>query len=296
MGLLLNIDSGETIALWPRHRVGRSRASHTRLREADVSGDHALIAWSDGWTLRDLGSRNGTSLRGALIEAGRPELLRKGDEIGIGGARFRLIAATPPTAAATAGSEVMEGDGSALALPSFEDPAALFEYEDGWVDAEGRPVEDGARVQVAGTEWTLSLPGLEELAETRDLGGARDLARCSLHFGVSADEEYVEVTVRCGGEALPLKPKAHHYVLLTLARARLGDVAEGEAASAAGWLHTEDLQRMLRSTRNQIYLAAHRTKKELAALGIVGAEGVVERRTTSQQLRIGVADLVVETI
>ena len=50
----------------------------------EVSGNHAEIkAASDGWTVRDLGSTNGTRLNGEWISPGQEYMLRNGDVIKI---------------------------------------------------------------------------------------------------------------------------------------------------------------------------------------------------------------------
>jgi hypothetical protein len=50
-------------------KVGRHPGNDLRLQEQAVSSFHAVIEWlADGWHVRDLGSRNGTTLNGRSIK------------------------------------------------------------------------------------------------------------------------------------------------------------------------------------------------------------------------------------
>jgi hypothetical protein len=68
--------------------IGRSSACELVVEDDTVSRRHAELELRDGtWRLRDLGSRNGTWVNGrraADVE------VRPGDELQLGGARFRL--------------------------------------------------------------------------------------------------------------------------------------------------------------------------------------------------------------
>jgi hypothetical protein len=49
-------------------KVGRHPSNDLRLQEPSVSSFHAVIEWvNDSWSVRDLGSRNGTSLNGRRL-------------------------------------------------------------------------------------------------------------------------------------------------------------------------------------------------------------------------------------
>ncbi len=50
-------------------KVGRHPTNDLRLREQAVSSFHAVIEWvEEAWSVRDLGSRNGTSLNGRRVQ------------------------------------------------------------------------------------------------------------------------------------------------------------------------------------------------------------------------------------
>lgn len=272
---------------------------NTSLRSSDVSAQHLAITWAgDAWTVRDLASRNGTWLDGRKLAVGEVAALRKGAALQVGSPveRLTLVDDAPPCPQALAGEQVIEGSAELLALPSPEDPVAvvMFDPEEGWVlSMEDRraAVRDGHELEVAGTRWRLSLPeSLDRTAEARALPqGASDLG---LRFKVSGDEEYVELTVTLSGRAHRLAPKSHHYLLLTLARARLEEADSPEPER--GWVYTEDLMKMLRISSNQLYVAMHRARKEIEGLGLADGAELIERRATTHQVRLGSGDLRVE--
>lgn len=87
--------------------LGRSLANEVHLDDESVSRVHAMVEpRCGGWSVRDLGSRNGTFVNGERIHTER--VLRDRDEIRIGGARLAFrpdpaeadysdtIAAEPP--------------------------------------------------------------------------------------------------------------------------------------------------------------------------------------------------------
>ncbi len=80
-------------------KVGRHPGNDLRLEQPAVSSFHAVIEWvNDGWYVRDLGSRNGTSLNGRRLQ--QRVSLQPGDVL-----RFArgpawtvgLLAASPPS-------------------------------------------------------------------------------------------------------------------------------------------------------------------------------------------------------
>jgi len=72
---------------WPLHKevtiIGREAESDVQINERQISRRHAEIVLTlEGYTIRDLGSKNGTFLNGATL-TNTPRLLRNGDEIGV---------------------------------------------------------------------------------------------------------------------------------------------------------------------------------------------------------------------
>ncbi len=77
---------------------GRGAECQVRPNSAMISRQHCLLRIGDkGVSVRDLGSRNGTLVNGALIDQEQP--LRTGDQIQIGPLVFELVleeSRTPP--------------------------------------------------------------------------------------------------------------------------------------------------------------------------------------------------------
>lgn len=70
--------------------IGRDPRNGLVIEDGRVSKQHARLAWSDGWTLEDTGSKNGTSVDGIAVSA-RP--LAGGEWLSFGGllGRFERI-------------------------------------------------------------------------------------------------------------------------------------------------------------------------------------------------------------
>lgn len=273
-----------------------------------VSGEHAVISWTgERWELRDLGSRNGTWLDDKKLATGQRATLRAGARVAFGDpdVRWALTSANAPSAAAVTDTAVLEGTGGFLALPSLDDPVVILESdgERGWQmirDGEAAPVRDGGSVVIQGTTFRLSIPPssapMPMTAEISELQSIVDASSdLGLDIAVSADEEYIEVTVRLGKTTHPIPPRVHHELLLALARQRLSDRSEGVVEGERGWLYTSDLRRMLGVSANQFYVMSHRCKRELEKLGVDGAL-ILEKRTTSHQVRMGLSDLTVRSL
>ncbi|MCG3209944.1 MAG: hypothetical protein FOGNACKC_03573 [Anaerolineae bacterium] len=72
---------------WPLAKdimiIGRDSTSDIQIDERQISRQHAEIAVTPhGYTIRDLGSKNGTFLNGQPV-SGEPQMIHNGDEIGI---------------------------------------------------------------------------------------------------------------------------------------------------------------------------------------------------------------------
>ncbi len=101
MGIMKEQATGRAFFLQSENLVGRSPQCDPRFAgsHVHVSSIHALIRWTiDGWEARDLGSKNGTFVRGARLEPGRPRALVFGDAISFGseGDVWLLVEEGPP--------------------------------------------------------------------------------------------------------------------------------------------------------------------------------------------------------
>ncbi len=292
--MLKRAGGNEAQALPARALVGRSAACVLRTDDRHVSGEHASLIWTgEGWEIRDLGSRNGTFVNGERLAPGVPRRLALGEGIGFGSEATAWVAVdlAPPGAVADdldSGALRSVGDGAMLALPSDDEPVCvLFQDRSGrWVveieDAPPRLARDQEVVRVGARAWRLHVPAAQEGTAALDAGPT--LETVSLRFGVSRDEEHVEITFSHRGLAKTLEAREHGYALLTLARQRLED--RDQPPSEQGWIARDDLARMLGVDANALNVAIYRARNQLGDAGVAGAAGLVEVRRG--QRRIGV--------
>ena len=303
MGALLDTRTGSLITLSARAIVGRSAACHVVIDDPRASAEHAAIAWSgDAWTVRDLGSLNGTWLDGRRLVAGERAPLHANARLAFGGVDAWLFAddrAVGPGARNEATHELVHSTSGILALPSVDDPrATIYRRADGqWLAEAGtelRAIADRDVLALDGASWRLFLPGqLSPVPQTlKDAGPPLVLPDISAVFAPSLDEEQVDVRVRTddGNETL-LPARSSHYMLLTLARARIADAQRGLASEEQGWLYASQLADMLRYTAERLNLEIFRARSLMAKLGFTDSTQLIERRTVSRQLRIGIARL-----
>src|SRR5919106_6663405 len=79
--------------------IGRAKECALRAGSEAISRRHcAIIRRETGWTVRDLGSRNGTHVNDEKITTEVP--LKEGDELRVGPLKFRVAAVESSAAAA----------------------------------------------------------------------------------------------------------------------------------------------------------------------------------------------------
>ncbi len=294
MGTLRQTTSGRSVRLSVRHLVGRATRCDLLLPTRQVSGEHAIVVWDGQWRIRDLGSSNGTFVDGERLALGQTLALRAGATLCFGGLGDPWVLVgeeAPPASATSTGLSAAASEGL-LALPDREHPVA-FVFQDGqghWVlerlEGPWTSVRDGQTIELEGRQWLLRLP--ESLPSTwREAPLA--LFTVGLRFEVSRDEEHVTAWLLHNRRTLDLGSRAHHYTLLTLARARVADQQDPELPPTEhGWLYQDDLVQRLGVQTNILHTHIFRARRQLAELGVMGAAAVVERRAATGQLRLGV--------
>lgn len=302
VALLKHLSSGVGHVLAAHHVVGRGAACQLRLAQPQVSGLHAELTWDgDRWMVQDLGSRNGTFVDGTRLAAGERKAIGRGSLLAFGDVedRYTLAEIEPPRlmAMGNEGPAVL-ADSNLLCLPSTENPeVTVFEDATGrWVLESGestKVIADRESVVVGGVSWTIYLPTASDQtrdAESRPL----PLDAISLDFFVSRDGEYVAVRLSHEHGKVDIEPRAHAQLLLALARIRLADrEREHLKDSEHGWIHREDLVRDLGIDLQLLNLWVYRARQQLVKAGIRDAGNIVERRSGTLQLRIGVSKLAV---
>jgi hypothetical protein len=295
MGTLRKLSDDEQEHTLPsRCLVGRSPAAWVRLSHPCASHEHAAIEWSGGhWRVRDLGSKNGTTVNGRACSTEWHELVA-GDRLAFGGDDERWLLTErlePPPAAIGPEGRLRLGGHGFLALPDEAAPAAAVYAEgDGWrLDSDDKVthVENGSHVHVGGEAWELLLPSAAGQS-TLDLPSAVPLRSLEATFSFDRSEEHVRVTLRNDDVTIALPDRSFHYLLLVLARARVHDrMVRGLSEEEAGWLDSAELARQLRVRPAKLNVDIFRARQLLAHHDVAGAAGLIERRPHSQQLRIG---------
>jgi predicted component of type VI protein secretion system len=301
----LESNGGARCVLWADHLVGRAPEAALKLENPSVSWRHASLRWTGQvWELQDLGSLNGTFLDGVRIAAGARVPLRTGSRVRFGGdVEWLLADSDPPSAVAVAlddGARISPTDGL-IALPDAEHPDLTIhrQFDGSWI-AEGSDrvwtPETDEIVSAAGRKFRFE-PGGVVLATAA--GAARQPSPSSIQveFAVSLNEEHVELTVVHHGERTSLRPRAHTYLLLTLARARLRDSQDPSLPPTShGWIDQPTLLKMLATSSAQLALDIYRARRQFSDAGIVDSAHLIERRPTSRELRIGVSAITVRVV
>lgn len=287
------------------HMVGRSSRCELQVQGSEVSNRHALIRFNGkAWEIRDLGSRNGTFVDNIQLRPADDHVLTLGETVrfGEGQHEWTFIDDAPPVvmAVTTDGSVAAKAEGTVLALPSAEQPeVTLYRAATGqWVietaDAPVAAVADHDVFEAAGKAWRFCCPSV--VARTRERNQTLELSGSELHFGVSPDEEHVELRARCPAREVDLGSRAHNYLLLVLARRRLAEIEHGLPEHTAGWVYQDDILRDLGIDQPQLNIDIFRIRRHLANAGFVDAASAIERRSSTRQLRIGVARLLIDTV
>lgn len=306
MGALKSSGHAAPYTLRSRCLLGRSTTCDLRFDDARISGEHALLTWrGDAWELRDLGSRNGTYVAGRKVSAGASVGLSRGDVFTMGGPappapELCLLDASAPVASALHLSRgiVRTASHGLLTLPDDDSPhASVVEARDGrWmleIGGEARAASDREIILVGGEAWSLDVPA--PMGPTIDAEAQiPTLDSVVLSFRVSLNEEYVEIAALHPTGDIVVPARSHHYLLLTLARARRDDSEAGASADAAGWRERDELCRMLATDEYRLNVDICRARKQLAAAGIAGAASIVERRLGTGRLRLGAARVKIE--
>jgi hypothetical protein len=297
---LLEKRTGRRVPISSSFIVGRGPHCGLSIDDAYASSEHARIFWNGlAWQIRDLGSRNGTFVDGSPIAAGVSTAIHAGAELGFGRAEatwlFEDEGAPRAQAVRLDTKQARTEENGILVLPSEEDvQVSIYQAENGhWVveqnDGETRTIEDQAIVSAGGTSWRVELP--LPIESTPLVEGELTLSRAFLRFWVTKNEEDVELAVLFPGREIRLEKREHTYLLLFLARARREDAHLPE--EERGWRTRSQILRALRIDENQLNVAIHRARRQLAEAGVRDAARLVEVRRGQRRIATGAFDEVV---
>jgi len=300
-----------------RTTVGRDPTCELTLNSPSVSKQHATIRWTGAqWIIKDLGSRNGTTVNEKLLlSTSFP--LSLGDEIGFGDPKERwswIDGAAPPVGATDVSGNTLEAKGGMLLLPDESAPlAAVFLRGEHWqleIGGDVRTVRDGEWVDVEGARYCLQLPALDATADrTQTIVPRRSILDATISFLVSLDEEHVRLWLETEGRTFELAPRAFGYMLVLLARQRQADMEAGVALAEAGWLYADDFAAKLGAEPTALATNVFRARRAVdfdengeprRQQGAEGAKSwfedsyeIVQRR--AGQIRLGLSKIVFTT-
>jgi hypothetical protein len=275
--------------------VGRSTLADIPLTSRRASSEHAWLGWSSGrWTLRDLGSSNGTTVNGRPLLTRDRATLSAGSRLCFGGEEESWLltdaSAPEPCAVLLGPQEYTFGLQSLLVLPSAEDPeASIFLEGEAWrvdVGSEITTRESGDIVRLRSGYWRLLLPAVSDSTEAMTAGRDLSIGQLELRFRVNA--ERLQLTVVQGSTHVQVPSRACLYTLLLLARLRRR--AQTNAEGDEGWISAIELAQMRGCSPEKVNVDIHRLRKLFQEAGVHQAAQIIER-DDSKRVRIGVRDI-----
>ncbi len=259
----------ELISFSERLRVGRARDCDLRLNLGTISGDHAVLEVREvGLYVKDLGSTNGTRVRGRRI-VGWVQL-KAGETVRFGPDSAWEVVAVEGEGGGRGATPVVVVIESGRSHPVTEDRFVIGASADADLRLEGLPpvaavivLEDGARHLIpmvddeatppealsSGTEFVVGgvrlgfrdeSPGLlPTTVPERTRSRAYDLGLTLLHDRPGDGR----IRILSGGDQLEFEGVPNRFVLLlVLARALHGRVPSGGLAEPGGWVEDEPLR------------------------------------------------------
>jgi pSer/pThr/pTyr-binding forkhead associated (FHA) protein len=283
--LNLNHESKTLSYLNAYHCFGRSATNaDTVIDASEISRLHAVIEWVDEqYVIRDISS-NGTWVNDSKLIKDCVQKLNVGDKIYFARTEahgFLVQELSPPQNMLLAiessvtnktPSPIMLSDSNIL--PSTQQPEIALFYvhsKDKWykeylddVTGVAYAVSDLDIVNFSGKSWQLKLNSPTE--NTAHLAKPKLLAhQIKYRFNLSQDEETTELTITANDEEFYLSDRAHHYLVLSLARDRDEDAKKGIDEYNQGWRLRETIAKDLGEDMPFVNTHVFRAKRQLVS-------------------------------
>jgi hypothetical protein len=185
-----------------------------------------------------------------------------------------------------------------IGLPSSKQPeCTLFLAPDAvWkierANGEVEVLSDGQIIECAEQSFRFCCPSSNSATETLSL--ADEEQPPTLHFMVSSDEDFVELTLEYGERRVPLGSRSHNYLMLTLARQMLADREATLPEASCGWMDKDELADGFKMTPQQVDGEVFRIRKHFTLHGLSESTVIIERRPRTKQIRLGLTQLRIE--
>lgn len=299
MAVLRKLDTDHRVLLPDDAVIGRSRNCDVLLEHPTGSAIHARFQLRNGqWRVCDLNSRNGTWVDGKRLTFAPQELRRESEIIfGSRAETWMLEDTTPSGLFARSGHHELRASDGRLSLPT-------------------RCASPVTVTQTSSNRWCLRNDSHQELLQHREVRVIGDRSyQFYLPTGDCVTEELSTASLlqhglelRDNGESvhaalvdddkrIDLGSRAHHVVLLALARAWLHDQELGRlAAPERGWLHREDIVEQARlADVSHLNVLVFRLRRQLERLAVPDASEIIERRPGNGELRLGLREVNIHT-
>ncbi len=279
--------------------VGRSPVCALFIPRTFVSAHHAEIRWEhDAWSVRDLGSRNGTYVDKKRLRHNQTVRLNRGSVVAFGDLHesWCLRDCSRPAVHVedtTTGARTFAEDGLLMLCSRGAESMSILYRGDGWQLESGGSTLGLCDGQTFLFDRRLHRFHLADVAsQTVTLNQPTRLSGSTLRIVVSKDEETVTALLETDRKLIDLGTRNSFYLLLILARKKLADAEH--AGGDPGWITVSELLRMLPDygSPEHLNVDVYRLRRLLARAGVADAPSIIER--FDGQVRLGCSNFVVE--
>lgn len=275
------------------HTMGRDSVTvDTMLENSHCSRLQCVFRFQGGvWIISDK-SKNGTFVNAKPIN-GEGLSLVMGDKISFPGekAYWTLDQATSPKPMLVCQQKRNYMELSSLnVLPNESNPELLISKQgEKWILEKGENAQviyGGQYIHLSGKDWVFYPNDLIQETITHLYIEEQDKF-LHLHFDISLNEENIRVVSNYKNKKTDFGYKAHHQLLLVLARYRIYDQERNIPVCEQGWMASDVLLHELGIEGNHLNISIYRLRKAFISTGFT--ESLIERR--QGEIRIGNFDL-----